>query len=110
MLDDTQALWTELLPQMGVSYRDAVLVLFRDVTSSGCGSASAAISAGVRRFVPADDLTCRCVRARAGAPVADANACSTALSAARLHNVLRLSCEHKREAGTAGRCVRLLQP
>jgi predicted metalloprotease len=42
VLDDTQALWSELTPRLGVPYRDAVLVLFRDSTTSACGFASAA--------------------------------------------------------------------
>jgi predicted metalloprotease len=40
VLDDTQAVWTKLLPeQTGTQYRHAKLVLFRDATQSGCGGA-----------------------------------------------------------------------
>jgi predicted metalloprotease len=40
VLDDTQSSWTQLLPrQTGTAYRHAKLVLFRDYTESGCGSA-----------------------------------------------------------------------
>ena len=43
VLDDTQKTWTELLPeQAGRPYRHAKLVLFRDYTRSGCGSAESA--------------------------------------------------------------------
>jgi len=43
VLDDTQNTWTQLLPQQtGRSYRHAKLVLFRDYTQSGCGSAQSA--------------------------------------------------------------------
>jgi uncharacterized protein len=38
VLDDSQKVWTELLPQ----YRRAKLVLFRDYTESACGSAQSA--------------------------------------------------------------------
>ena len=42
-LDDTQNTWTKILPQQaGVPYRHAKLVLFRDYTQSGCGSAESA--------------------------------------------------------------------
>jgi len=43
VLDDTQSIWTQLLPQQaGVQYRHAKLVLFRDYTQSGCGGAQSA--------------------------------------------------------------------
>jgi predicted metalloprotease len=43
VLDDTQKTWTEILPeQANRPYRHAKLVLFRDYTSSGCGSAQSA--------------------------------------------------------------------
>src|SRR5258706_12700793 len=42
-LDDTQKTWTQLLPdQTGKPYRHAKLVLFRDLTQSGCGGARSA--------------------------------------------------------------------
>jgi uncharacterized protein len=43
VLDDTQNTWTQLLPQQaGKAYHHAKLVLFRDYTQSGCGSAQSA--------------------------------------------------------------------
>ena len=43
VLDDTQKNWEELLPQQaGKQYRHAKLVLFRNYTQSGCGSAESA--------------------------------------------------------------------
>ncbi len=43
VLDDVQNTWTKLLPQQtGVPYRHAKLVLFRDATDSGCGTAQSA--------------------------------------------------------------------
>jgi predicted metalloprotease len=42
VLDDAQKTWERLLPQIGVPYRHAKLVLFRDYTASGCGAAQAA--------------------------------------------------------------------
>ena len=39
VLDDTQELWSELLPQYGSAYREARLVLFRDAVESRCGFA-----------------------------------------------------------------------
>lgn len=43
VLDDTQKNWEELLPQQaGKPYRHAKLVLFRNYTRSGCGSAESA--------------------------------------------------------------------
>ncbi|HEY2390447.1 MAG TPA: neutral zinc metallopeptidase [Candidatus Angelobacter sp.] len=42
ILDDTQKTWAQILPEQGVAYRHAKLVLFRDSTYSGCGSARSA--------------------------------------------------------------------
>ena len=42
VLDDTQKTWDRLLPQAGVPYRHAKLVLFRDYTTSACGEAESA--------------------------------------------------------------------
>ena len=43
VLDDTQKNWAEILPQQtGKQYRHAKLVLFRNYTQSGCGSAESA--------------------------------------------------------------------
>jgi predicted metalloprotease len=42
VLDDVQNTWAQLLPQAGGQYRHAKLVLFRDVTDSGCGTAQSA--------------------------------------------------------------------
>lgn len=42
VLDDVQRTWDQLLPQSGAAYRHAKLVLFRDYTESGCGSAQSA--------------------------------------------------------------------
>jgi predicted metalloprotease len=43
VLDDTQNTWTQILPQQsGKPYHHARLVLFRDYTQSGCGSAESA--------------------------------------------------------------------
>jgi predicted metalloprotease len=43
VLDDVQNTWTQILPQQtGHDYRHAKLVLFRDYTESGCGSAQSA--------------------------------------------------------------------
>jgi predicted metalloprotease len=42
VLDDVQATWAKLLPQMGAQYPEARLVLFRDRVSSACGIAGAA--------------------------------------------------------------------
>lgn len=41
VLDDAQKTWTEILGKQGVTYRHAKLVLFRQATHSGCGSARA---------------------------------------------------------------------
>jgi predicted metalloprotease len=44
VLDDAQAFWAKTLPAtMGAPYRDAKLVLFRDVNQSACGRAQAAM-------------------------------------------------------------------
>ncbi len=42
VLDDTQAVWHEVLPKIGARYRDATLVLFRDSVRSACGFAQSA--------------------------------------------------------------------
>jgi hypothetical protein len=42
VLDDAQKTWDRLLPQAGVPYRHAKLVLFRDYTTSACGTAQSA--------------------------------------------------------------------
>jgi len=42
VLDDAQDTWAALLPQLGMTYREARLVLFRDEVSSACGFAQAA--------------------------------------------------------------------
>jgi len=52
VLDDVQAVWTKNLPRYGVQYRDAKLVLFRDVVRSACGLASAATGPF---YCPADE-------------------------------------------------------
>src|SRR5512140_1679795 len=41
VLNDTQRMWTQLLPKSGRSYSNAHLVLFRDAINSACGSAQA---------------------------------------------------------------------
>ncbi len=41
VLDDVQGTWEALLPQLGVSYPAATLVLFRDAVQSACGYAQA---------------------------------------------------------------------
>jgi len=43
VLDDAQKTWATILPQEGVRYHDAKLVLFRDAVQSGCGNAQAAM-------------------------------------------------------------------
>ena len=43
VLDDAQATWARILPQAGVPYEDARLVLFRDAVRSGCGAAQSAM-------------------------------------------------------------------
>jgi uncharacterized protein len=52
VLDDTQKTWDHLLPQVGVPYRHAKLVLFRDVTNSACGMAQSATGPF---YCPADE-------------------------------------------------------
>jgi len=42
VLDDTQKTWAGILQTRGIPYRHAKLVLFRDATSSGCGTAQSA--------------------------------------------------------------------
>jgi predicted metalloprotease len=42
VLDDAQQTWAGILQQQGIPYRHAKLVLFRDATASGCGSARSA--------------------------------------------------------------------
>ena len=42
VLDDVQKTWERVLPQNGTNYRHAKLVLFRDYTQSGCGTAQTA--------------------------------------------------------------------
>ena len=43
VLDDAQQSWAKILPQEGVTYHDAKLVLFRDGVESGCGQAETAM-------------------------------------------------------------------
>ncbi|MBS1813819.1 MAG: neutral zinc metallopeptidase [Acidobacteria bacterium] len=53
VLDDAQKTWTQVLPeQAGKQYRHAKLVLFRDMTYSGCGNAQAATGPF---YCPADE-------------------------------------------------------
>ena len=52
VLDDAQRTWAQILPQQGVQYRHAKLVLFRDVTQSGCGYAQSATGPF---YCPADE-------------------------------------------------------
>lgn len=42
VLAETEDVWTNIFQQKGKQYPEPTLVLFRDVTQSGCGSASAA--------------------------------------------------------------------
>ena len=42
VLDDTQKTWTQIFAAHGRTYRHAKLVLYRDMTYSGCGAAQAA--------------------------------------------------------------------
>jgi predicted metalloprotease len=42
VLDDAQKTWADILQRQGIPYRHARLVLFRDATTSGCGSARSA--------------------------------------------------------------------
>ncbi|HKZ24318.1 MAG TPA: neutral zinc metallopeptidase [Acidimicrobiia bacterium] len=43
VLDDSQAMWSELFSKSGRQYEDAQLVLFSGFTESGCGGASAEV-------------------------------------------------------------------
>ena len=43
LLDDQQAVWGRLMPQLGTQYREARLAVFRGEVNSGCGNASAAM-------------------------------------------------------------------
>lgn len=52
VLDDNQAVWGQLLPQMGQPYREAKLVVFRDLVRSACGMAQAATGPF---YCPGDD-------------------------------------------------------
>jgi predicted metalloprotease len=52
VLDDAQRTWETLLPQAGVPYRHAKLVLFRDYTTSACGPAESATGPF---YCPADE-------------------------------------------------------
>jgi predicted metalloprotease len=52
VLDDAQALWAQLLPRTGTAWRDARLVLFRNVVASGCGNAGSATGPF---YCPADE-------------------------------------------------------
>src|SRR6516162_5146552 len=52
VLDDTQKTWAGILQEKGVPYEHAKLVLFRDLTSSGCGTAEAATGPF---YCPADE-------------------------------------------------------
>jgi predicted metalloprotease len=52
VLDDAQRTWEQLLPKQGVPYRHAKLVLFRDYTMSGCGTAESATGPF---YCPADE-------------------------------------------------------
>jgi uncharacterized protein len=42
VLNDTQNTWSQILPQQGVPYRHAKLVLYRDAYGSACGTAQSA--------------------------------------------------------------------
>jgi hypothetical protein len=52
VLDDNQATWARVLPDVGESYRDTQLVLFRDAIESACGYAA---SASGPFYCPADE-------------------------------------------------------
>jgi uncharacterized protein len=52
VLDDAQRTWDRVLPQAGVPYRHAKLVLFRDSTTSACGAARSATGPF---YCPADE-------------------------------------------------------
>jgi predicted metalloprotease len=52
VLDDVQSTWDRILPAAGVPYRHAKLVLFRDYTTTGCGTAQSATGPF---YCPADE-------------------------------------------------------
>jgi uncharacterized protein len=52
VLDDAQATWTKIFAAQGLQYRHAKLVLFRNATYSGCGTAQAATGPF---YCPADE-------------------------------------------------------
>lgn len=52
VLDDTQKTWAGILQARGIPYRHAKLVLFRDATNSGCGTAQSATGPF---YCPADE-------------------------------------------------------
>jgi uncharacterized protein len=52
VLDDTQKTWAGILQARGIPYRHARLVLFRDATYSGCGTAQSATGPF---YCPADE-------------------------------------------------------
>ena len=43
VLDDAQGTWAQILPKYGAQYHDAKLVLFRDATTTGCGTGQTAM-------------------------------------------------------------------
>jgi predicted metalloprotease len=43
VLDDAQGTWAEIFPQLGSTYQDARLVLFRNAVESACGFAESAV-------------------------------------------------------------------
>ena len=43
VLHDVQSTWARILPQYGANYHDAKLVLFRNATSTGCGTGQTAM-------------------------------------------------------------------
>src|SRR5580658_1612677 len=62
VLDDVQTTWTTLLPaQTGTQYHHAKLVLFRDYTQSGCGTAASALDRFIvprmKRFTSTSDFS-----------------------------------------------------
>lgn len=52
VLDDAQRTWTQIFAEHGRTYRHAKLVLYRDVTYSGCGAAQASTGPF---YCPADE-------------------------------------------------------
>jgi len=52
VLDDAQKTWTQIFAAQGLAYRHAKLVLFRNATYSGCGTAQAATGPF---YCPADE-------------------------------------------------------